>query len=80
MNRLENSLQIIIDDDGIGLQQVVENKRKRHTGGYGVRNVRERIAGYFRDIYGVELSEREEGGTRVEIFLPLLTEPPINEY
>ncbi|NQX63600.1 sensor histidine kinase [Paenibacillus qinlingensis] len=78
MNRLENSLQIIIDDDGIGLQQVVENKRKRHTGGYGIRNVRDRIAGYFRHIYGVELYEREEGGTRVEIFLPLLTEPPTN--
>lgn len=80
MNRKDNSLQIIIDDDGIGLQQVVENKKKRHTGGYGIRNVRERIAGYFHEIYGVELSEREEGGTRVEIFLPLLTEPPINEY
>ncbi|WP_159886742.1 cache domain-containing sensor histidine kinase [Paenibacillus puerhi] len=79
MNRMENLLQIIIDDDGIGLQQGAENKKKRHTGGYGIRNVKERIAGYFRDIYGVELSEREEGGTRVEITLPLLTEPPVNE-
>ncbi|MDQ1914724.1 sensor histidine kinase [Paenibacillus sp. GD4] len=74
-----NLLRIMIDDDGIGLRQVGENQKKRHTGGYGIRNVKERISGYFRDSYGVELSEREEGGTRVDICLPLLTEPPDNE-
>ncbi|WP_438448440.1 cache domain-containing sensor histidine kinase [Gorillibacterium sp. sgz5001074] len=75
----ENTLQITILDDGIGLQQVADNKKKRHTGGYGIRNVRERIAGYFGERYEVKLSEREEGGTRVDISLPALTEPPVNE-
>lgn len=73
----EDSLYIVIDDDGAGLKQPNNNNHQRHTGGYGIRNVKERIAGYFGECYGVTLSEREEGGTRVEIRLPLLMEPPI---
>ncbi len=79
ISRSNNSLQIIIDDDGVGLKQVVDKELKRHTGGYGIRNVRERIAGYFGECYGVSLTEREVGGTRVEINLPLLIEPPNKE-
>jgi len=72
----EDSLFIVIDDDGSGLTRAVDEKEKRRTGGYGIRNVRERIAGYFGEQYGITLSEREEGGTRVEITLPILTKPP----
>ncbi|MBW7453842.1 sensor histidine kinase [Paenibacillus sepulcri] len=79
MSSRNHSLQIIIDDDGTGLKRVAEGKQKRRTGGYGIRNVRERIAGYFGDCYGVVLTDREEGGTRVEITLPLLTEPQPKE-
>jgi two-component system, sensor histidine kinase YesM len=75
----EETLQIVLLDNGIGLKQGAENPKKRHTGGYGLRNVKERIAGYFGDGYGVVLTEREEGGTRAEILLPLLTEPPVKE-
>ncbi|WP_019909462.1 sensor histidine kinase [Paenibacillus sp. HW567] len=71
-----DTLHITIDDNGAGLKQLEDSPHKRHTGGYGIRNVRERIAGYFGDCYGITLSEREEGGTRVEIMLPLLAEPP----
>lgn len=74
----EEKLQITIEDDGIGLKQAIDRKHKRRTGGYGIRNVKERIAGYFEGAYGVELSEREEGGTRVVITLPLLQEPPVS--
>ncbi|MDU0205364.1 MULTISPECIES: sensor histidine kinase [Paenibacillus] len=74
-----NNIQIIIDDNGVGLQQVVEKKHKRHTGGYGIRNVRERIAGYFGGEYGITLQERPEGGTRVVIVLPRLAQPPVKD-
>ncbi|MEF2964968.1 sensor histidine kinase [Paenibacillus sp. M1] len=76
MEKAGDALRVIIEDNGAGLKQPVERQQKRHTGGYGIRNVRERIAGYFGEAYGVTLTEREEGGTRVEIMLPLLTEPP----
>jgi len=76
MDGAEEVLRIIIEDNGAGLKQPEDRNLKRRTGGYGIRNVRERIAGYFGDAYGVTLQEREEGGTRVEIILPLLPEPP----
>jgi two-component system sensor histidine kinase YesM len=79
ISRQEEALQILLLDDGIGLKQGAENPKKRHTGGYGLRNVKERIAGYFGDGYSVALTEREEGGTRAEILLPLLAEPPVKE-
>lgn len=76
MESLEDALHIIIDDNGSGLKQIDARPHNHHTGGYGIRNVRERIAGYFGDQYGIVLMEREEGGTRVEITLPFLTESP----
>ncbi|MDR6878315.1 sensor histidine kinase [Bacillus sp. 3255] len=75
----DSSLHITIDDNGIGLQQAVDKQHKRKTGGYGIRNVKERIAGYFGGGYGVTLMEREEGGTRVLIRLPMLEVPPVND-
>lgn len=74
-----NKLHITIEDNGIGLQQAVDRQHKRHTGGYGIRNVKERIAGYFGGDYGITLMEREEGGTRVLIVLPRLEAPPVND-
>ena len=71
-----DTLRIVIEDDGVGLKQSPHNENPRRTGGYGIRNVKERIAGYFGESYGVILSERQEGGTRVEIKLPLLQAPP----
>lgn len=76
MEKAENALRILIEDNGTGLMLPVDRQPKRHTGGYGIRNVRDRIAGYFGEDYGLMLADREGGGTRVEILLPLLTEPP----
>ncbi|WP_338556442.1 sensor histidine kinase [Paenibacillus sp. KS-LC4] len=76
MEIIGSAVRIVIDDNGSGLKQSEDRPHNRHTGGYGIRNVRERIDGYFGGSYGIVLGEREEGGTRVEITLPLLTEPP----
>lgn len=76
MEKSGDKLQIRIEDNGSGLKQPEEKPQNRHTGGYGIRNVRERIDGYFGAGYGIVLEEREEGGTRVRITLPLLTEHP----
>ncbi|WP_151736759.1 sensor histidine kinase [Paenibacillus tengchongensis] len=75
MERFADVLHIVIEDNGSGLREPEGSRHNRPTGGYGIRNVRERITGYFGEHYGIVLSEREEGGTRVEITLPLMTEP-----
>ncbi|MEF2245840.1 sensor histidine kinase [Paenibacillus sp. IITD108] len=69
-------LVMLIEDDGHGLNAMPQYKPNRRTGGYGIRNVKERIAGYFGTEYNVSLSERKEGGTIVTITLPMLIKPP----
>lgn len=75
LEKAEDALRVIIEDDGAGLKLPVEEQRRSNTGGYGIRNVRERIDAYFGSAYGIMLKERKEGGTRVEIILPLLMKP-----
>ncbi|MBP1966645.1 cache domain-containing sensor histidine kinase [Paenibacillus aceris] len=72
----ENTLNIVIEDDGVGLQMGPDAPHQRNTGGYGVRNVKERIKVYFGNRYGVVLTPRITGGTRVHITLPALTSRP----
>lgn len=73
----EQTVRICVEDDGHGLKQTGKPaQHKRHTGGYGVRNVRERITGYFGQGFGVSLTDREAGGARAVITLPRLVERP----
>jgi two-component system sensor histidine kinase YesM len=76
IRREETRLRIVVEDDGAGLRAGLDLERKRKTGGYGVRNVKERIKAYFGELYGVALSNRPEGGARAEIVLPVLLERP----
>lgn len=69
---------LTVEDDGRGLHSI-STTRKRTNGGYGIRNVRERIDAYFGSAYGVVLSSRTEGGTRAVITLPRLAERPQQE-
>ncbi len=69
-----------IKDDGSGLHDNWQQPRKRKTGGYGIRNVKERIRIFFGHNYGLDLVNNDgiygddsEGAT-VFIRLPILTE------
>jgi two-component system sensor histidine kinase YesM len=59
-----------IYDNGVGLKRNWNEQKSRKTGGYGIRNVKERIEAYFGTSYGVELRNAEGGGTLVIIRLP----------
>ncbi len=62
-----------ITDNGIGLRDDWQQPKKRKTGGYGIRNVRERIDIYFGGGYGLELKPNTDGpGTTVLIRIPVL--------
>lgn len=67
----QEQLLLSVADDGIGLSPEWRSRRKGR-GGYGVRNVEERIGSYFGPPYGVRLHSGDAGGTTVEIRLPLL--------
>jgi two-component system sensor histidine kinase YesM len=77
MRRSGDQLQIKMEDDGVGLRSGGgASALHRKSGGYGIRNVEERISAYFGSRYGIAIKPREEGGTRVVVHLPLLEERP----
>lgn len=66
----DQEVEFQIYDNGVGLKRNWDEKKERKTGGYGIRNVMERIEAYFGAPYGVELRNAESRGTLVIIRLP----------
>ncbi|MNE90550.1 hypothetical protein D3C80_1880760 [compost metagenome] len=58
-------------DNGRQLQKNWQEKRSA-KGGYGLQNVRERIAAIFGSQYGFVLDNSPQGGTQAVISLPVL--------
>lgn len=73
----DRGIRIRIRDDGVGLRDDWKTRRRHPTGGYGIRNVTERIQVFFGLPFGVSLRNRTGGpGTEAEIYLPKLTQQP----
>lgn len=66
---IEDTLVITITDEGSGLP---EEWTLAQSTGIGIKNVQERIWMYCGKSYGIELSNRPEGGAAVVIRLPIL--------
>lgn len=61
-------LRIVVEDDGPGLPQSDEPRRRR---GVGLANARERLELIYADRAGISATNREPRGCRVELWLPL---------
>jgi len=68
----EREVEFRICDNGVGLKSNWNEQKPRKTGGYGIRNVMERIEAYFGSPYGMELFNIEGGGTQVILRLPII--------
>ncbi|OAS16064.1 cache domain-containing sensor histidine kinase [Paenibacillus oryzisoli] len=68
--RDESNLYVTIMDNGKGLSANWQNK-PRKRGGYGLRNVKERLDALFGNQYSLQMSNREQGGVQVDIRFPL---------
>ncbi|UAL53807.1 sensor histidine kinase [Bacillus sp. CMF21] len=66
---VQNNLLITIKDNGAGLKKNHPIK-KVNTGGYGIRNVRDRLFAYFGPSYTVTLYGEENIGTTALIKIP----------
>ncbi|GAA3333135.1 hypothetical protein GCM10020331_096020 [Ectobacillus funiculus] len=72
---IEDDLLFTVSDNGVGIRADAEmNKKKKKTGGYGMRNVRERMESYFGHPYGIEVDSEEGKGTTISIRIPKLRE------
>ncbi|MGG3468560.1 sensor histidine kinase [Neobacillus pocheonensis] len=76
---IEDELLFTISDNGVGIRADAEMNKKRKTGGYGMRNVRERMESYFGYPYGIEVDSEEGKGTTISIRIPKLREKTIKE-
>ncbi|MDF2924311.1 MAG: sensor with domain [Paenibacillaceae bacterium] len=70
----EDWLHVSIADNGRGLSPDWSSK-PRKRGGYGLRNVRERLEALFGDKFKLELNNRPEGGVRVTVHFPTSGKP-----
>ncbi len=67
----DKGMLLTVRDDGIGLREDWNTRKRTRTGGYGIRNVTERIEVLFGRPYGIKLRALPEGkGTEVDIYLP----------
>ncbi|BAB04841.1 sensor histidine kinase [Halalkalibacterium halodurans] len=66
----QNHIVMTIQDNGIGFQPVTTKRSKLDMGGYGIRNVMERLDVYFDRYASVHVTGDEQGGTLVKIIIP----------
>ncbi|MBD0384771.1 sensor histidine kinase [Paenibacillus sedimenti] len=70
INRDADYLNIVIADNGKGLSKEWQSKPSKR-GGYGLRNVKERLDALFGDRYVVEVKNREGSGVEALIRFPI---------
>lgn len=68
-----NDLKLEVIDDGVGFDTnfSLENCAASHMGGYGLRNVDERIKLEYGQEYGIKIKSSKDAGTKVEIRLKI---------
>lgn len=70
----QGEVVIQITDDGAGLKMNWNAQREGNTGGYGIRNVKERFEAFFGTRYRVDIANNSQtSGTTVTIQFPALT-------
>ena len=76
---LENELNILIEDNGLGMNEktynalvnaLSENSKPMDKRSVGLSNVNERIKLFFGNEYGINIWSRENEGTKIEIKMP----------
>ncbi|MBD0379018.1 cache domain-containing sensor histidine kinase [Paenibacillus sedimenti] len=72
----EDAVELFVEDNGPGidqtyLEQIMKGERQTKGTGIGLKNIDERIKLSFGDGYGIQVENRESGGTCVTIRIPL---------
>lgn len=62
----DGNITLVIDDDGIGIADLVQNDVQAH--GHGITGMRQRVHALRGDF---SIGRRSEGGTRIEVSVPL---------
>ena len=72
----DGRLEVLVADNGPGFRDDAARQSKRQGGGFGLVNVRQRLAGHFGASASLDTSRNEATGrTEVRVRLPLVAEP-----
>ena len=68
---------IVIEDNGPGIEEETLEKIRNEEfrskkNGIGLKNIKERLKIYFGEAYTLNIENRETGGTRVRIIIPII--------
>lgn len=73
-----DTILLSVEDNGIGMTEEeceeILNREARDRTGIGIKNVNDRIRIYFGNRYGLRIYSKIDEGTRVEIWIPKVTE------
>ncbi|WP_343753986.1 sensor histidine kinase [Alkalibacterium iburiense] len=64
-----NDIVITLIDNGIGAENF-QKESKTSTGGYGIKNVKERLKNYFENDVSICIENHSDSGVMVEIIIP----------
>jgi signal transduction histidine kinase len=68
-----DTVRLVVDDDGLGLDASRDARSTREGSGFGLEQVRERLATAFGPAAHVRAEAGPGGGTRISLTLPLTT-------
>lgn len=66
----DEDILISIKDNGIGADSFSKNDNQIKTGGYGIKNVKDRLNSYYNYNATISLMNRSEGGVEVLLIIP----------
>lgn len=73
-------VEFIVQDNGCGMKtETVEEVFIKHSKGYGLKNVQERILLFFGMEYGMTVNSECGKGTSINVLIPKYNKPPYNE-
>ena len=76
----ESCVEFTVKDNGCGMKtEIVEEVFIKHSKGYGLKNVQERILIFFGNEYGMTVNSEYGKGTSISVLIPKYNNPPYNE-
>lgn len=67
---MDGMVKVVVEDDGMGIEEGFEPPAQGRKGRIGIKNVEERLGLFFEGRSSVKMERIAGGGTRVEIMIP----------
>src|SRR5699024_4950723 len=70
----DQQIYVSIKDNGVGADSFSKKEQNTKTGGYGIKNVKDRLNNYYNYNAKVSIMNRPEGGVEVLLIIPKISD------